>query len=698
MTSQTSHRPTRVTHWLTALFLIGLTAPLHRVDASRPVHVAEPERVIAPLRTIRAEGDAADAFVSGFVRHGAIGLANVDVNVYSTSTGGRVTGTTSAADGSYNFFVSNGTYTVTAQLPGYTIDSPRRITVTTNYPTLNFSAQPILGTVTGTVRADGAGLSGVTVSAVAGSQVITTALSQGTGRFSLGLYPGTYTLTAALPGFSFDGPFVITTPVSATNGITFTATRLFYTISGLVTSSGAPLSGVQLTCDGRNAVSGANGAYLLTGVRYGPCILAPTLNGYTFSPAFIPLTVTSSLIDQNFVATPIPVFTISGRVIDADSGEGLSGVQVTDGARTTFTDAGGFYVLNGVPAGNYTISAAKSGYSLSSPTTVIVANANVAGINFTARQTVSVHNINGRVKPFSTGIASTCVSGVQIAYGIGSAVTQADGTFTLLGLPAGAYALTPIQTGCVFTPTTRLITITNTTVNNVEFVEVVPPPNTYSIFGRATTESGAGLPGVRVVYGAGSVQSDAQGNFTISNLPSAAYTLTPTLSGYRFEPLTTTVTISNANAVVLNMVGRAAQFRQMLPVAALNAPQQICNVPGADCGLEPDNAVRAGATLLPTRPGTYYAQIGSSADSRDVYGLNLDAGVRYRFTVTHRAIGDVNLYLYDATTSSPLVSVATPGTGNETLTFTPAVSGRYFVQVVAASVRVKGDYQFAVAY
>jgi hypothetical protein len=694
------HRTNRFAHLLCALACVGMLSPAVRVSATQTHREPGLERASAPARTIRAEGEAADRLVGGYVRYVASALSGATIDVYSTSTGARITGATTVADGSYLVDIPSGTYTVTARATGYVVvDSPRRITVTTtSLFGINFAAQPLQYPVNGVVRVDGSGLSGVAITAVGSGSLVSTTTSQASGAFAFNLLSGTYTLNASMPGFTFDGPFTVAAPMTSTQGVTFTATRLFYTIGGVVISGGTPLSGVQLTCDGRNAVSGANGSYLLTGVRYGPCILAPTLNGYTFSPAFIPLTVTSSLIDQNFVATPIPVFTIGGRVIDSDSGEAIGGVQVTDGARTTFTDAGGFYVLSGVPGGNYTISAAKSGYSLSGATSVVVVNANVNGINFTARKNVSVYNASGMIKPFSAGIPSACVSGAQIAYGIGSSVSASDGSFTLAGLPPGAYAVTPVKAGCTYTPSTQIVTISNTDVTDIVFTEAAPPVNVYSIFGRTLSTSGAALPGVRVTYGASSVQSDAQGNFVIPNLQSGSYALNPARSGYRFEPVTTTVTVANANVLIVNLIGRETQSKMLLPIVALGAPVQICNVPGADCGLEPDNSVRAGAQLLPTRPGTYYAQIGSSSDSRDVYGFDLEAGVRYRFTVAHRAIGDINLYLYDERGSTPLVSVATPGTGNETLTFTPTTAGRYFVQVVAASVRVKSDYQFVVAY
>ena len=469
-------------------------------------------------------------------------------------------------------------------------------------------------------------------------------------------------------------------------------------MSGVVTSGGAVLAGVQLSCDGKNGITLANGVYVISGVTYGACILAPTLAGYTFAPAFVPLSVTTNLVEQNFVATPIPVFTIGGRILDTQSGEGVSGVQVSDGAHTAFSDLGGFYVLAGIPAGTYTVSAAKSGYRLSDATSVVITNTNVSAVNFSATKSVTVHDISGAVRPLSSGIASQCVSGVQIAYGIGSSITPGTGQFLLQGVPPGTYAITPIKAGCTYSPATEIVTVTNTSISNIVFSEQQQPIKLFSITGRTTTPSGDGLAGTLISYGTSAVLADAFGYFTIPNLPASSYTLTPTLSGYRFDPSRTAITITNASVVIVSMVGRPLTYRMLLPIGMQNVPQIVCNIAGVDCGVEPDNAVRLGATSLPTTLTTYHAQIGTSADARDVYGFALLAGVKYRFAITHAAVGDINLYLYDEKGSTPLLASARPGTTNEVISFTPGVAGRYYLQVVAASVRTKSNYALTLAY
>jgi hypothetical protein len=634
--------------------------------------------------------------VSGAVRADGIGLQGGVVSVYQSST--LITSTVTGAGGAYTVRMPAGTYTMSVQLPGYAMSAPVQVTISSSgFSNFNITLTKLYYDVRGSVLQDGVlGLPGVTVTAVQTTTPLTSTTSIAGGDFALRLPVGVFTLTAALPGYAFAAPITVSVTTTDVTGVQINATRLFYTVSGVVTSGGSVLPGVQLSCDGKSAVTNATGVYTITGLVYGACVLAPTLTGYTFVPPFVPLSVTGNIDGQNFVATPIPLFAIGGRILDAQSGEAAPNVQVTDGARTTYTDPAGFYELIGVPAGTYLVSAAKSGYRLSDARTVVITNTDVSGVNFTAMQNVPVHDVSGEVKPYSMSLSSQCVGGVQVLYGIGSAVTQTEGKFDLLGLPPGTYAVTPFKAGCAFAPVTQIITITNTSLSGLVFTED-REENLYSISGRATS-SGQGLAGARVSYGAGVVTTDAQGYFSIANLQPGSYTLTPVLFGYRFEPASTVIAIQNSDVVIASLTGVPLGSRVAIPTVQQDWPKRVCVTPGADCGLEPDNAVRPGANVLPSNNATYYATIGGTADVRDVYGFDLTGGVRYRFAVTHAAIGDLNIYLYDATTSTPLVSSAMRGTANESITFTPPADGRYFLQVVAASVRVKSTYQFSVAF
>ncbi|MFQ3630710.1 carboxypeptidase regulatory-like domain-containing protein, partial [Roseiflexus sp.] len=75
-----------------------------------------------------------------------------------------------------------------------------------------------------------------------------------------------------------------------------------------------------------------------------------------------------------------------------------------------------------------------------------------------------------------------------------------------------------------------------------------PPPVYYTVSGQIRDDSGAPLPGVTVSDGTRSATTDSNGNYTLSNVPAGNYTLTPAKSGYRFLPVTRSISV-NANVI-----------------------------------------------------------------------------------------------------------------------------------------------------
>lgn len=90
----------------------------------------------------------------------------------------------------------------------------------------------------------------------------------------------------------------------------------------------------------------------------------------------------------NRQVTPMDVawltYSISGRVAASD-GVGIPAVRITaDTGNRTTTDASGNFVLDGLPAASYTVSAWKPGFALSSPLQVKLTTSDIGGQSFTA--------------------------------------------------------------------------------------------------------------------------------------------------------------------------------------------------------------------------------------------------------------------------------------------------------------------------
>lgn len=91
---------------------------------------------------------------------------------------------------------------------------------------------------------------------------------------------------------------------------------------------------------------------------------------------------------------------------------------------------------------------------------------------------------------------------------------------------------------------------------------------TYSLSGRVTDDNGNPVSGASVFSSIGtSALTDASGNYTIYNLIMGTYSITPTLTGYRFAPVTRTNISLPPDATGKNFKARPA-----VPTAFLDLP------------------------------------------------------------------------------------------------------------------------------
>ena len=123
----------------------------------------------------------------------------------------------------------------------------------------------------------------------------------------------------------------------------------------------------------------------------------------------------------------------------------------------------------------------------------------------------------------------------------------ADGTYTLTGLPAGSYTVTPQQTGFTFSPSNAVVLVPPNT-NNVNFTATVA---TFTLSGQITiagtvnpvpnaTVTATGTNAANVF----SVQTDVNGAYTFTNLLADSYTITPQPgAGVIFSPVNFAVVV-----------------------------------------------------------------------------------------------------------------------------------------------------------
>lgn len=291
--------------------------------------------------------------------------------------------TVSAADGSYSFadLPAPGRYELTFEAEGV---QPTVITERVLGGQDRFALDVVLGAQSGSISGhvmEGNDLvGGATVStAVDGKAVeVGTPTVGDIGSFVLPDLPtpGTYVLTVSKPGYASRTSVVSLEAGENEAGVKVHLTGGAGQIDGRITApSGAGAGGVEIKVDGAGgtatttSLTGAEaGRYIVSGlVAPGEYTATFTLEGHRTVTIPIVLTADKPSATEN-VRLESDRGTVKGRVLTA-GGTGVNGVivQVTNGltVRQTVTARGtsgaGSWSVEGLPAGDYTITATRNG-------------------------------------------------------------------------------------------------------------------------------------------------------------------------------------------------------------------------------------------------------------------------------------------------------------------------------------------------
>jgi len=346
-------------------------------------------------------------------------------------------------------------------------------------------------------------------------------------------------------------------------------------ITGTVTGpGGAPLAGVQVhairsdyTWSDVYGLTAADGSYTVPGLAAGSYkVEFDPPSGVNLAPEYWRDAVTWS------AATPVSVSagaTVAGIDVQLAAGATISGTVTAPGGAPVagvgvfasgacggwcggyaYTAADGSYAITGLPANSYTVKfSAPSGVNLapeywrdavtsSAATPVIVtAGATVAGIDV---QLAAGGTISGTV----TGPGGFPLAGVDVLAGpfydspAGSALTAADGSYTITGLVAGSYTVKFYPpSGVNLAPEYWRDAVTSSAATPVSVTVggTVSGINAQlavggTITGTVTGPGGTALSGVSVTaWGPGGIWSSADtaadGTYTITGLPAGSYTV-----------------------------------------------------------------------------------------------------------------------------------------------------------------------------
>ena len=182
----------------------------------------------------------------------------------------------------------------------------------------------------------------------------------------------------------------------------------YYSVSGTVTLSGAPLAGVTVSTGSVSAITDNSGNYTITSLVNGNYTLTPSLTGYTFASPNQAVTVNgANLTGKNFSATVsggATTYSISGTVtIGGGPLENATILLTGSGSTSVTTNSSGNYTFTAAQNGSYTITPTKTGYTFTPANLSATVNGvNLTGKNFIAT-TSSIITITGTIQLPKTG-------------------------------------------------------------------------------------------------------------------------------------------------------------------------------------------------------------------------------------------------------------------------------------------------------
>ncbi len=252
-------------------------------------------------------------------------------------------------------------------------------------------------------------------------------------------------------------------------------------------------------------------------------------------------------------------YSISGFVRTA-GGVGINDVTVSfGGARPDVTtNSSGLFNQSGFANGAYTVSVDKANYTFN-PTTqnVTVNGADVGNVNFTGTQAAGLYNISGFVRDAS----NVGISGVTVSFGAAGPAVTTDNTgfFVQDGFANGDYTVSASLDGYNITPTSQTATVNGADVSNVNFTGTRP---TYTISGFVRDANGAAISGVTMSFGADrpAVATDNNGFYSQSGFPNGHPVVTPSKTGFTFDPPSRRLTMASANLENVDFTGTSQTY------------------------------------------------------------------------------------------------------------------------------------------
>jgi hypothetical protein len=394
----------------------------------------------------------------------------------------RLTGKKSATlvtdvAGNYRFEgLASGDYTVTPVDERLNFEpAVRDLHNLTRDQQADFRAAPKLYKISGQIRGPAGALPPVRVR-LEGATSATTSTDVN-GNYSFERLPsGDYTVTPTNDKMSFAPRSRLINKLERDQRADFSVTEQLHSISGQVRTPDAKLSAVvEIRLSGAKSsttMTDAGGNYRFANLPSGDYTVTAVNARMIFVPPRRDFHNLNKDEQADFAARAVTMFfKISGHVKSLLGRPPQVRLRLTGTtSATTTTDANGNYSFEGLPAGGrYTIAADIPDATLVPPVRMVAALNKDEQANFTVLPITIINDKLYQITGFVDYQRGPVPIVIQIKIeGTKSQVAKvnADGHYSLTGLPAGRYTVTPVSDRMTFQPHSSTVTLnTDTTIN-----------------------------------------------------------------------------------------------------------------------------------------------------------------------------------------------------------------------------------------
>jgi hypothetical protein len=403
------------------------------------------------------------------------GISGAVVSIYLNGNPATAYTVNTNSTGNYTINLGDGTWNTSVACPGFVAPPPSSVALAGGTAgVINFTMAPSANIISGKVTDNNNNaMQGVLVSAASGT-ITVQALTDNLGNYSLNCGLGTFSVNASESGWEYHAPSTQINGISFAGGGNISANNNFVlevaaqpanasaqvsVSSGAVNIQGATVtltgtgSALGFTSSGITDAAGSVTLSALAAGNYTLTVMKSGYNNFTFNPETLTNNTTTPLTANLSAAA-------SGATISGSASIAGATVRVFDQANPTTqiggditAGAGGAYSAP-VPAGNYMVTAFKSGYS-SSPAQqyASVASGGTATINFTLTQASGggIVVTSPSMKVYNQGIGSPYQFNASYIDGSGNNV-YAVFAWSLSPASAGT-----ISAAGIFTPTADFI-------------------------------------------------------------------------------------------------------------------------------------------------------------------------------------------------------------------------------------------------